>query len=68
MGASRQHSEDTLAIKSLDLLRLPLLLRVAVAQPAVASMAPAPNSTAAGEGEAVVLSSLHGRSEFLVRS
>ena len=61
---SSRDGDDALASKRLDLLGLPLILLVAVAQPAKESTAPAPDSSAApapdaaagGEGEAVVAS------------
>ena len=54
-GSSR-HSDDALANKGLDLLRQLLALLVAVAQPALASIAPAPDGAVGGEGEAVKVS------------
>ena len=48
-----------LASKGIDLLRQHLVLRAAVAQPAIGSMAPAPNGSVGGEGEAVVQPSRH---------
>ena len=56
---SRRHSDDALASKGLDLLRQQLVLLVAVAQPARASKAPAPERAVNGEGDAVVASSRH---------
>ena len=57
-GASR-HSDDALASQGLDLLGQQLHLLVAVAQPASASMTPAPEGAVGGEGEAVSTSSRH---------
>ena len=56
---SSRHSDDALASKGLDLLRQQLVLRVAMAQPLIASTAPAPDGTVGGDGEAVVCSSRH---------
>ena len=53
----RRDSNDALASKGLDLLGLPLVLLVAVAQPAKASKAPAPGVAVGGDGQAVVHSS-----------
>ena len=53
---SRRDSDDALASQGLDLLGQQLPLRVAVAQLAKESTAPAPDSAVGGEGEAVVLS------------
>ena len=47
---SSRHSDDTLATKGLDLLRQQLVLPVAVAPPAIASMAPGKDSSVGGEG------------------
>eukprot|EP00312_Isochrysidales_sp_CCMP1244_P031206 CAMPEP_0202802434 /NCGR_PEP_ID=MMETSP1388-20130828/102636_1 /ASSEMBLY_ACC=CAM_ASM_000864 /TAXON_ID=37098 /ORGANISM="Isochrysis sp, Strain CCMP1244" /LENGTH=209 /DNA_ID=CAMNT_0049472425 /DNA_START=165 /DNA_END=793 /DNA_ORIENTATION=- len=57
--ASSRHSEDALASKGLDFLGQQLVLRVAVAQLACASPAPAPEAAVGGEGEAVVGSPRH---------
>ena len=55
-----RHSGDALASKTLDLLGQQLrLLVVAVAQPALASIAPAPDSSVCGDGEAVCGASQH---------
>ena len=59
MVASSRHSDDALACQGLDLLRLRLVLLVAVAQAAVASIAPAPNGVVGGDGEAVFASRRH---------
>ena len=59
LGASCRHSDDALPRKGLDLLRLPLGLLVAVAQLPPGSFAPAPDSAASGEGEAVAGCSRH---------
>ena len=56
---SSRREEDTLVSKGLDLLRKQLVLPVAVAQLARGSMAPAPEGSVGGEGEAVPLSSRH---------
>jgi len=66
--ASRTDSDDALARQLLDLLRLPLVLPVAVAQRAVASITPAANGAAAGEGEAVVISSRHAHGAFAAQA
>jgi len=59
VGSSSRHSDDALASKGLDLLGQQLVLLVAVAQAAVASMAPAPESADGGDGETVRGSSRH---------
>ena len=59
MLASSLHSDDALASKGLDLLGQQLVPLVAVAQPAIGSIAPAPDTAAGGEGEAVPSSSRH---------
>jgi len=56
---SSRHGDDALVSKGLDLLRQQLALLVAVAQPAIASIAPAPHGSVGGEGEAVVVSPRH---------
>ena len=53
MQTSSRHSDDTPPSQCLDLLRQQLLLLVAVAQLAVASIAPAPDGSVGGDGEAV---------------
>ena len=60
MVHSSRHSDDALVRKRLDLLGQQLVLLVAVAQLAISSPAPAPDSAVGGEGEAVVHSSRHG--------
>ena len=59
VAASSQHSDHAPLHHGLDLLGQQLGLPVAVAQLAPASIAPAPNSTVGGEGEAVSDSSRH---------
>jgi len=54
---SSRHSDDALTCKGLNLLRQQLALRVAVAQRAMASIAPAPEGAVSGEGEAVGVTS-----------
>ena len=53
VAASSRHSDDALPSQGLDLLGQQLVLLVAVAQPAMASIAPAPDGAVGGEGEAV---------------
>ena len=60
MRSSSRHGDDALACQGVDLLRQQLFLQVAVAQPAKASKAPAPDSSVGGEGEAVAASSREG--------
>ena len=60
MVVSYRHSDDALVSKGLDLLGQQLALRVAVAQPARTSIAPAPDGAVGGEGEAVRPPSRHG--------
>ena len=55
----RRNSDDALVSKGLDLLGPQLVPVVAVAQLAIVSTAPAPNSAVGGEGEAVEGSSRH---------
>ena len=51
------HSDDALPSQGLDLLGQQLVLLIAVAQPAMDTIAPAPDSAVGGESEAVVDSS-----------
>jgi len=59
MEKSSRHSDDAPASQGLDFLRQQLVLLIAVAQPAEASTAPAPDGAVGGEGEAVLPSSRH---------
>ena len=52
-------SDDAPPSQGLGLLGQQLVLLVAVAQPAIGSIAPAPDSSAGSDGEAVVVSSRH---------
>ena len=56
---SSRHSEDSPASQGLHLLRQQLLVRVAVAQPAIASTAPAPDGAVGGDGKNVEVPSRH---------
>ena len=53
---SSRHSDDALVSKGFDLLGQQLVLSVAVAQLAEATVAPAPDTAVGGEGEAVTSS------------
>ena len=59
VAASCRRSNDALSGEGLDLLRQQLVLLVAVAQLALPSIAPAPDSSVSGEVEAVRPSSRH---------
>ena len=56
---SSRHGDDALPSEGLDLLGQQLALRVAVAQLAIVSTAPAPDGAVGGEGDAVRVSSRH---------